>query len=97
MLERRFFLHCLVDITPHPLPQAVPTPSIEWFYGPTNALLPSGVTEMEMSSNESIYNSTLRFSQLQLSNIGIYTCRLNENERLSARTIVHINCHGMSH
>ena len=39
-------LECSVEITPNPLPQNVPHPTIDWFFGLNNASLPSGVTPM---------------------------------------------------
>ena len=76
-------LECSVEITPNPLPQYVHSPIIDWFFGPNNASLPSGVTLMAtvMGSGNN-YSSTLQFSPLQQSHAGIYTCRLGSNARL---------------
>ena len=77
-------LECSVEIIPNPLPQNVPSPTIEWFFGPNNGSLPPGVTPMAtvMGSGNS-YNSTLQFSPLQQSHAGMYTCRLGSNARLA--------------
>ena len=78
-----FNLQCSVDITPNPLPENVPTPSFEWFFGSNNASLPSGVTVSPMTSSGDTYTSTLQFSLLQESHGGMYTCRLGGNPRLA--------------
>ena len=89
-----FFLNCLVEITPYPLPEDVSAPIIEWFYGPSNTSLPSGVAVLNESTNNNIYNSTLQFSHLKLSHAGMYTCRLRGNERLAVRTMLTVDCNG---
>ena len=77
-------LECSVEITPNPLPQNVPSPTIEWFYDPNNASIPSGVTPMAtVMGSGNTYSSTLQFSPLQQSHAGMYTCRLGSNARLA--------------
>ena len=63
---------------PIPLPSNVLSPTFEWFFGPnSNASLPSGVTPMPtMMDNGNSYISTLQFSSLSQSHIGMYTCRI---------------------
>ena len=86
-----FTLECSTDITPKPLPQKVPFPYFEWFFGPTNASLPSGVTVSDVTNSGNTYTSTLQFSPLLVSHAGMYTCHLGGNERLSASTTVNVN------
>ena len=86
-----FTLSCSVDITPNPLPEYVPSPSFEWFFGPTNTSLPSGVTVSNVTNSGNTYTSTLQFSPLQESHAGKYTCRLGGNERLAANTMITVN------
>lgn len=78
-----FNLQCSVDIIPNPLPENVPTPSFDWFFGSNNASLPSGVTVTPLTSSGNTYTSTLQFSLLQESHGGMYTCRLAGNPRLA--------------
>ena len=61
-----------------PLPVNVPTPRFVWSFGPSGSdPLPSGVTDMGTTSNDSItFTSTLQFSPLSQCHIGNYTCRL---------------------
>ena len=87
---------CSVDISNIHQPLGnVPSPSFEWFFGPNNASLPSGVTLMPtvVSSNSTAntYTSTLQFSPLNQSLAGIYTCRLGGNARLAADTRIFVN------
>ena len=89
-----FNLQCSVDITPNPLPENVPTPSFEWFFGSNNASLPSGVTVSSVTSSGNTYTSTLQFSPLQESYAGMYTCRLGGNARLANNAMLTVN--GMS-
>ena len=86
-----FTLNCSVDITPNPLLEDVPPPSFEWFFGPTNTSLPSGVTVSDVTNGRNTYTSTLQFSPLRESHAGIYTCRLGGNERLAANTKITVN------
>ena len=86
-----FTLNCSVDITPNPLPEDVPSPSFEWFFGPTNTSLPSGVTVSDVINCSNTYTSTLQFSPLRESHAGMYTCRLGANERLAANTSITVN------
>ena len=87
-----FAVECSVDITPNPLPQNVPTPSFEWFFGGlTNTSLPSGVTVSDVTNSGNTYTSTLQFSPLTQCHEGMYTCRLGGNERLTANTVITVD------
>ena len=85
-------LECSVEITPNPLPQNVPVPIIDWFFGPNNTSLPSGVTCLTPLStvmgSGNTYSSTLQFSPLQQSHAGMYTCRLGSNARLAVSAMI---------
>ena len=85
-------LECSVEITPNPLPQNVPSPTIDWFFGPNNASLPSGVTPVAtVMGSGNTYSSTLQFSPLQQSHTGMYTCRLGSNARLAVSAMITVN------
>ena len=86
-----FNLQCSVDITPNPLPENVPTPIFEWFFGSDNVSLPSGVTASQLTSSGNTYTSTLQFSLLQESHGGMYTCRLGGNPRLANNNMIIVN------
>ena len=88
---KMFTLNCSVDILPIPLSEDVPSPSFEWFYGPTNTSLPSGVTVSNVTKSGNIHISALHFFPLQLSHAEMYTCRFGSNERLAANTMVTVN------
>ena len=88
---KNFMLECSADITPNPLPIDVASPRFEWFFGPTNTSLPSGVTVSDVTNSGNAYTSGLLFSPLQESHEGMYTCRLGGNERLAANTVVTVN------
>ena len=49
---------------------------LEWFFGPENTPLPSGVAVANVTNNNVTYTSTLQFFLLQESHAGIYTCRV---------------------
>ena len=85
-----YSLTCSATITPNPLPSDVPSPNFEWFFGPTNSSLPSGVTLMAANSGNT-YTSTLQFSPLSQSHAGMYTCRLGGNQRLAASATITVN------
>ena len=85
-----FTLECPVDISPNPLPDNVPSPSFEWFFGPTNTSLPSGVMVSDVPNSGNTYTSTLQFSPLLVSHAGMYTCRLGGNARLAANTMINV-------
>ena len=87
-----FSLTCSATIVDNHLPSDVPSPTFEWFYGPSgNASLPFGLTPMAtVSSNGSTYTSTLQFSPLSQSHAGMYTCRLGAG-RLVNSTNVTVN------
>ena len=75
-----------------PLPVNVPAPRFVWSFGPSGSdPLPSGVTDMGTTSNDSItFTSTLQFSPLSQCHIGSYTCRLGPG-RLVTSTMVTVN------
>ena len=62
-------------------------PTFEWFFGPNNRSLPSGVnvtpTAAMDAQNMYNYSSSLQFSPLNQSHTGTYTCRLGNNARLA--------------
>ena len=69
-----------------------PTPNFDWFFGPNNASLPSGVTLMAtVMGSGNKYSSTLQFSPLQQSHAGMYTCQLGSNARLAVSTMITVN------
>ena len=88
---KTFTLECSADIAPSPLPQNTSSPTLEWYYGPTNASLPSGVTVSNETISDNTYTSTLLFSPLQGFHAGMYTCRLRGNKRLAAITVIAVN------
>ena len=69
-----------------------PYPKFEWFFGPDNSTLSSGVTVSNVMNNSNTYTSTLQISPLPVSDVGIYTCRLGGNQRLAAS--ITINAYG---
>ena len=73
-----------------PLPSDVPSPAFEWFFGPNNSSLPSGVTPIATVENGNTYTSMLQFSPLSQSHAGMYTCRLGPG-RLANHAMVAIN------
>ena len=81
-------LQCSININ---LPQNVSSPTFEWFFGPNNNSLPTGVMEPVMTSNGNNYTSTIHFSRLLPSHAGQYKCRLRGTERLAANTTVTVN------
>lgn len=80
--ETGFTLECSAQITLPNSTHGLP-PTYEWFFGPSNASLPSGVTVSSVTNSGDIYTSTLQFSFLQEHHSGLYTCRLGGNERLA--------------
>ena len=82
---------CSADIAPSPLPQNVSSPTLEWYFRPTNATLPSGVTVSNGTISDNTYTSTLLFFPLRGFHAGMYTCRLRGNERLAAITLIAVN------
>ena len=88
--EINYTLQCSVSIR-GPLPQGVPFPTFEWFFGPNNASLSSGVTVSNVSNKSNTYTSILQFSSLSLNHSGMYTCRLGGNQRLAANLNITIN------
>lgn len=89
-----YSLMCSTILVTTPLPDDVPSPTFEWFFGPNgHSSLPSGVTPMETTLNigpNHNYSSTLVFSQLSQAHAGKYTCRLGAN-RLKTDEIVFVN------
>ena len=86
-------LMCSTTLNPDsvPLPSDVPSSTFEWFFGPNNGSLPSGVTSPETTfDNGNTYTSTLQFSQLSESHAGMYTCRLGPG-RLANSAMVTVN------
>ena len=74
-----------------PFPSDVPPPTFEWYFGPDNSSLPSGVTSPETTfDNVDTYTSTLQFSPLSQSHAGMYTCRLGPG-RLANSAMVIVN------
>ena len=71
-----YSLTCSATLHPRfiPFPSDVPSPTFEWFFGPNNSSLPSGVTPMATVLSNVTYTSTLQFSQLSQSHAGMYTC-----------------------
>ena len=69
--ETSFILKCSSTITPNPLPDNVSSPKFEWFFGPTNTSLPSGVTVSNVTNSGNTYTSTLQFPLLQESLAGM--------------------------
>ena len=67
-----------------------PTPIFQWFFGPNNTSLPSGVTATA-TNNGNTYKSTLQFSPLSQSHTGMYICRLGGNARLAAHATVFVH------
>ena len=70
-------LMCSATLTdPVPLPENVPCPTFEWFFGPNgNAPLPSGVTTRANFSGYT-FTSILQLSPLYQFHAGMYTCRI---------------------
>ena len=77
-------LVCSAMITTNPRPDNIPSPTVEWFFGPNNSSLPSGVITTPDGN-------TLQFSPLNQSHAGMYTCRLVGSARLVARTTLIVN------
>ena len=89
----QFELPCSVDIASEPLPENVPSPTFEWFFGnPSSNSLPGGINVSNVTKNGSVYTSVLHFPSLLVSHNGTYTCRLGGSGRLEATTIVTVNC-----
>ena len=62
------------------------SPSIlEWFFGPENSSLPSGVVVSNVTNSGNNYTSTLQFSPLLEAHTGIYTCQIGH---LATSTII---------
>lgn len=62
----------------------LPNTKIEWFSSPENGTIQT-ITQIETINNDTrSYTSTLQLSSVQESDAGIYTCRLEGNERISA-------------
>ena len=87
-----YSLTCSTTLHPDsvPLPSDVPSPTFEWFFGPNNSSLPSGVTPMATVLSNVTYTSTLQISSLSQSHAGMYTCRLGPG-RLANNAMVTVN------
>ena len=68
-----FSLVCSANI--YPLPVNGSPPILEWFFGPENSSLPSGVVVSNATDRSNNYTSALWFSQLRENHTGIYTCK----------------------
>ena len=88
--EINYTLRCSAGIR-SPLLSNVSLPTFEWFYGPNNSTLPSGVTVSNKSNNGNISSSILQFPSLSQNHTGIYTCRLGGNQRLAATINITVN------
>ena len=82
-----FTLACSASIVTQ---SGTPPPHIQWFFGPNNNSLPFR-PPMTINSGSNMYTSTLQFSPLSQSHVGMYTCRLGGNARLAARTTLIVN------
>ena len=90
-LGHPFILECSAIIDPHPLPQNVPPPRFEWFFGLSMEPLSNGFDVMISSTvmrDDHTYASFLNFSSLNESHTGLYTCQLGGNKRLAASRMV---------
>ena len=89
-------LVCSATITPDPLPDNIPSSSslmFEWFFGPNEGPLPSGVAAASTSLiSRNIFRSTLHISPLSQSYAGNYTCRFWGIANLEACTTLTVNC-----
>ena len=85
-----FSLTCSASLVVGQQSSNIPLSPIEWFFGPNNAPLPSGVTSVA-TSNGNTYTSTLQFSPLSRSHAGIYTCRLGAGRLLMNTTTINVN------
>ena len=101
-----YSLTCSATISPNPLPTNVPSPTFQWFFGPNNSSLPSGVTPSNTTITGNTYTSTLEFSRLSQRHTGMYTCRIGAgklanyamvtiNGRIRYIYSVHIMCFSM--
>ena len=81
-------LSCSADIILDSLSQDV---TFEWFFGPNNSTLPTGVTVSNVTNNSNTYTSTLQLSSLTQSHVGTYTCRIGGNKRLAASATVTVS------
>ena len=80
-------LQCSADITPNSLPESLPSPTFEWFFGPTNDPLSSNTTH----SSGNTYTSTLQIPMVRESDEGVYTCRLRGNQRTAVSIMITVN------
>ena len=80
---------------PHLPDPNIPSPTFEWFFGPSgNTPLPSSLTSTETVLNNITYTSTLQFSLLNQSHTGMYTCRLGARSLVNSH-IVRVNGNNM--
>ena len=100
--ETEFTLECSVHVS-IPTDDIVTFTALnfEWFFGQANSLLPSdnimishsNHTHRDSNSNNYTYiiSSTLKFSMLQVSDTGMYTCQLGGNQLQAANINVTVN------
>ena len=81
-------LSCSADIVLDSPSQNV---TFEWFFGPNNSTLPTGVTVSNVTNNSNTYTSTLQLSSLTQSHTGTYTCRIGGNKGLAASATVTVS------
>ena len=87
-----FTLTCSASLTVKPGSQqssGIPSSPYDWFFGPNNSSLPSGVTSVA-TNNRNTFTSTLQFSPLIQSHAGIYTCQLGAG-RLANSVNISVN------
>ena len=82
-----FNLSCSANISISPSQNV----TFEWFFGPDNSTLPTGVIVSNVTNNSNTYTSTLQLSSLTQSHAGTYTCRIGGNKRLAASTTVTVS------
>ena len=83
--ETDFTMECMVTVPCDTEPAAQPT--FDWLYFRGTNENPSTLTS-SMTRSGNTYTSTLRFSPLNQSHAGNYTCRLGGNPRLAASYVI---------
>ena len=84
---------CSTEFVPYVYPPPTVNVNFEWFFGPDNSTLPADidVIKSRITKNSSTYSTTLRFSPLQSTHEGMYTCHFYVNRgniHLTASTLV---------
>ena len=87
-----FNLSCSANISISPSQNV----TFEWFFGPDNSTLPTGVIVSNVTNNSNTYTSTLQLSSLTQSHAGMYTCQIGGNERLAANATVSVNTQSLA-